>query len=227
MPVYVAVEVVGLKEALKELNSFDKKLRRQITRDYKAIVEPIAADARAAIGQIDESAGRPMSGWQRNWNPAHKRIRKPRLSKSQGGRYRLDAWAEVMREKRLREAAALPGIFPWDNDPAKRMIRMKINTKQPRQFAGAMRNLQIFTLSWLGAANEIFEMAGRESSGKTPQGRRMIATLNQRYGKPGRILWNSYEKNRDHVDKELVKLVERVMAAVNRKAIFTQNGKVR
>jgi len=221
MPVYVAVEVVGLKEAFKELNSFDKKLRRQITRDYKAIVEPIAADARAAIGQIDESAGRPMSGWQRNWNPAHKRKKAFKIN------VRRDQWSESVRQQKLEEAAASGGIFPWDNEPAKRMIKAKINTKQPRQFAGAMRNLQIFTLSWLGAANEIFEMAGRESSGKTPQGRRMIATLNQRYGKPGRILWNSYEKNRDHVDKELVKLVERVMAAVNRKAIFTQNGKVR
>jgi len=228
MPVYVAVEVVGLKEAFKELNSFDKKLRRQITRDYKAIVEPIAADARAAIGQIDESAGRPMSGWQRNWNPAHKR-KKQWIKKQPRDKFteQVRIAALNMGVDPLMSARASGAIFPWDNDPAKRMIKAKINTKQPRQFAGAMRNLQIFTLSWLGAANEIFEMAGRESSGKTPQGRRMIATLNQRYGKPGRILWNSYEKNREHVDKELVKLVERVMAAVNRKAIFTQNGKVR
>lgn len=218
MPVYVSVEVVGLKEAFKELNAIDKKLRRQITRDYKAIVEPIARDARAAIDQIPEQ---PMSGWQRNWNPANKRIKAFKVNA------RRDQWTESIREQKLQEAAVSGNIFPWDNDPAKRMIKMKINTKQPREYAGAVRNLQVFTLSWLGAANEIFEMAGRESSGKTPQGKHMIATLNARYGKPGRILWKSYDKNRDHVDKELVKLVERVMAAVNRKAIFTQNGEVR
>jgi len=224
MPVYVSVEVVGLKEAFKELNAMDKTLRRQITRDYKAIVGPIAQDAKAAIDQIPEQ---PMSGWARNWNPARARSRKSRPWKFQGGRQRRDAWTEAMRDERMQEAAVSGGILPWDNDPAKRMIKMKINTKQPREYAGAVRNLQVFTLSWLGSANEVFEMAGRESSGKTPQGKQMIQTLNSRYGRPGRILWNSYEKNRDVVDKELVKLVERVMAAVNRKAVFTQNGKVR
>lgn len=218
MPVYASVEVVGLKEAIKELNRMDKTLRRQITRDYKAILDPVAREAKSVIDQIPDV---PMSGWQRNWNPANKRKKAFKINA------RRDQWTESVREQKLQEAAASGGIFPWNNAPAKRMIKMKINTKQPREFAGAVRNLQVFTLSWLGSANEIFEMAGRESSGKTPQGRQMIATLTSRYGKPGRILWNAYDKNRDQVDKELVKLVERVMAAVNRKAVFTQNGKVR
>jgi len=224
MPVYASVEVVGLKEAIKELNRMDKTLRRQITRDYKAIVGPIAQDAKAAIDQIPDQ---PMSGWARNWNPATARTRKSRPWRFQGSRQRRDAWTESMRDARAQEAAVSGGVLPWDNAPAKRMIKMKINTKQPREFAGAVRNLQVFTISWLGAANEMFEMAGRESAGKTPQGRQMIQTLNSRYGRPGRILWNSYEKNRDVVDKELLKLVERVMAAVNRKAVFSQTGKLR
>ena len=58
MPVYASVEVVGLKEAIKELNRMDKTLRRQITRDYKTIVGPIAQDAKAAIDQIPDQ---PMS----------------------------------------------------------------------------------------------------------------------------------------------------------------------
>ena len=33
------IEVEGLKEALKELNTIDKKLRREITRDFKKIVQ--------------------------------------------------------------------------------------------------------------------------------------------------------------------------------------------
>lgn len=224
MPVYASVQVVGLKEALRELNSMDKKLRRQITRDYKAIVGPIAQDARTAIDAIREE---PMSGWARNWNPAKGRSKKSRPWKFQGGRQRRDAWTEAMRDERMQEAAVSGGIFPWDSDPAKRMIKMKINTKQPREYAGALRNLQVFTLSWLGSANEIFEMAGRESSGKTPQGKQMIATLNARYGKPGRILWQSYDKNKDLVDKELKLLVNKVMAAVNRKPPFTPHGEVK
>lgn len=216
MPVYATVEVVGLKEALRELNTFDKKLRRQITRDYKKITEPIQRDAQAELGRIDKE---PMSGWARSWNPAKKSV-KSRPWKFQGGRVRRDAWTESMRDERRLEAIATGGIFPWDTDKAGRMIKAKINTKQPREFAGAVRNLQIFTLSWLGSANEVFEMAGRESAGKTPQGKQMIATLNERYGKPGRILWKAYDKNRDVVDKELRQLVDRVMAAVNRNTVF-------
>ena len=35
------IEVVGLKEALKTLNKIDKSLRREITKDYKKIVQPV------------------------------------------------------------------------------------------------------------------------------------------------------------------------------------------
>ena len=212
MPVYVGVQVVGLKEALKELNSFDKKLRRQITRDYKAITKPIEQDAKTALNAFGDKP--PLSGWGRSWNPA--KTRKPF-----GGKKTRDIWTKVQAEEKRQQAIATGGVFPWDTDAAKRMVKAKINTRQPKQFGGAMRNLQVFTLSWLGAANEVFEMAGRESSGKTQQGKQMIAALNTRFGQPGRVLWNAYDKNRDVVDKEMRQLVDRIMAAVNRKAIFS------
>lgn len=218
MPVYCSVEVVGLKEALKELNRFDKKLRRQITRDYKAITKPIEQDAKAELNRIGDKP--PLSGWGRSWNPA--KTRKPF-----GGKKVRDIWSKVEAEERRQQAIASGGVFPWDTDAAKRMVKAKINTKQPREFAGKLQNLQIFTLSWLGAANEIFEMAGRESAGKTPQGKDMIAALNSRWGQPGRVLWKSYEKNKEVVDKEMRDLVQRVMAAVNRTAVFSERGKVR
>jgi hypothetical protein len=218
MPVYASVEVVGLKEALKELNRFNKKLRRQITRDYKQITKPIEQDAKAELNRIGDKP--PLSGWGRAWNPAKKRA-------PFGGRKIKDVWAKVEAEERRQQAIATGGVFPWDTDAAKRMVKAKINTKQPREFAGKMQNLQIFTLSWLGAANEVFEMAGRESSGKTEQGKQMIQALNARWGQPGRVLWKAYDKNRDVVDKEMRALVERVMAAVNRTAVFSERGEVR
>lgn len=218
MPVYVTLEVVGLKEALKELNSFDKSLRRQITRDYKQIMQPIEKDAKAGIKAIGKQ---PMSGWSRSWNPANKRVKRFKVNPKR------DQFSESERQRKVEESAANDGVFPWNTQAASRMIKAKINTRQPREFAGAMRNLQVFTISWLGAADEIFEMAGRETAGATPQGRQMIRTLNERFGKSGRILWNAYDKNRNTVDKEMRALVERVMAAVNRKPVFTQTGTVK
>ena len=56
------VEVLGLKEALKELNTMDKKLRRQITRDFTKIVQPVLGKAESML-----PLGPPLSGMARSW----------------------------------------------------------------------------------------------------------------------------------------------------------------
>ena len=56
------IEVVGLKQALAQLNTIDKKLRRQITTDFKAIVDPVLVEARR---NIPDDA--PLSGMARPW----------------------------------------------------------------------------------------------------------------------------------------------------------------
>ena len=62
MSVGMSLEVVGLKSALAELNKIDKKLRRQITTDFKKIVDPVIVEARRNIP--DEP---PLSGMARSW----------------------------------------------------------------------------------------------------------------------------------------------------------------
>lgn len=56
------VEVVGLKEALRELNDIDKKLRRQITKDFKKIVQPVLGKANSMLPTTP-----PLSGMERAW----------------------------------------------------------------------------------------------------------------------------------------------------------------
>lgn len=58
------IELVGLKDALKILNSTDKSLRRQITKDYKQIVAPVL---REAAQRLPDEA--PLSGMARSWKP--------------------------------------------------------------------------------------------------------------------------------------------------------------
>jgi len=58
------VEVVGLKEALREINNYDKKLRRRITREYVNIMQPVVDEATRLI-----PIRPPMSGWDRAWTP--------------------------------------------------------------------------------------------------------------------------------------------------------------
>ena len=57
-----SIEVVGLKDALAELNKIDKKLRRSITTDFKKIVDPVLVEARRNI-----PTDAPLSGMARKW----------------------------------------------------------------------------------------------------------------------------------------------------------------
>jgi hypothetical protein len=56
------IEVVGLKEALKTLNKIDKSLRREITKDYKRIVQPVIEDAKNLV-----PTKAPLSGMARSY----------------------------------------------------------------------------------------------------------------------------------------------------------------
>jgi hypothetical protein len=82
---------------------------------------------------------------------------------------------------------------------------------------------------WTGFANTVFDMAGRQSSGNrdvfsrvgshgrrvgTVGGPNLIAVLRGRYGSASRTVWPAYEKNKNELDVEMTKLVERVMREV-------------
>lgn len=62
MTVDVGMEFSGLKDALAELNKIDKSLRRQITKDFKDIVQPVVARAQSAL-----PTGAPLSGMAYKW----------------------------------------------------------------------------------------------------------------------------------------------------------------
>lgn len=69
MTVQTKVEVVGLKDALREINKIDPTLRRQITKDYKNIVSPVILQAQQVNFQqlaLSGFAGswRTKSGYQ-------------------------------------------------------------------------------------------------------------------------------------------------------------------
>ena len=56
------IEVYGLKEAIKQLNSVEPGLRNQIAKDFRSVAKPVINDALALIpGTV------PLSGMGRNW----------------------------------------------------------------------------------------------------------------------------------------------------------------
>jgi hypothetical protein len=74
MAVTNKIEVVGIKQALAELNTFDKKYRRGVTSRYRQIVQPMVNDAKNLI-----PVKAPMSGFNRAWTPRSGRSREPLL----------------------------------------------------------------------------------------------------------------------------------------------------
>lgn len=58
----VSMEIVGIKEALRELNKVDKDLRREITKEYKEVVSGIVAQAQAELANPNIP-----SGMRRSW----------------------------------------------------------------------------------------------------------------------------------------------------------------
>ena len=62
MSTIIALEVKGIKEALRDINKVSPTLRRQITKDYKEIVAPVVNDARQRNPQEP-----PLSGFVRKW----------------------------------------------------------------------------------------------------------------------------------------------------------------
>lgn len=177
--IHASLEVVGVKEALRELNNIDKKARRKVTQDFKRITNPVIKDAKSMLPM-----GAPISGWDRSWT-------------TKSGRQML----------------------PWDSAIADDYIKAKVSGKKPREWAGYMSNLATFVVSWSGAINTVYDIAGRKTRGATPSGRNMIAGLEAKKGKASRVLWPAYEANRDEVEKQMRLLIEDVMQQVNRNLV--------
>lgn len=57
------LEMVGVKEALRALNSIDKKARRQVTKDYAQIVSSVVQEARNSTPNDPA----PLSGMKYSW----------------------------------------------------------------------------------------------------------------------------------------------------------------
>jgi hypothetical protein len=62
MTVTTSVEVIGIKDALRELNNLDKTARRKVTSDFKRITKPIEETAKFLMPKTA-----PLSGMNRAW----------------------------------------------------------------------------------------------------------------------------------------------------------------
>lgn len=190
------LEIAGLKESLRTLQSLDKVARRKITQDYKEIVNPMVKDARQLV-----PSDAPMSGFNRSWSPrggepvlpftgatGSRAPRKPskRDMNYPGGRRQMVQWMK------------------WQQG-----IAAFVSGKKPRPYGDYVKNLAVFGVQWQGPAAVLFDTSRHAS---TPQGQLMIAVLQSRFGPASRVIWKAYESADQAIQAELEQLIKRIMS---------------
>ena len=193
MPVDIEVGVVGLKDALKTLNKTAPTLRREITKDYKKIVQPLIDAAQQITPTIGPVSGMDRSGWRfasgvevlppSGWNGV-------KAQKS------FQAKISTRRVKEFRGNLENVGTF--------RMV-WKGFANTVFDMAGRKSSGEIRTFSRMGSHGRRVGTVG---------GPHLIQILRGRYGSASRTVWPSYEKNKTQLDVEMTQLVERVMREV-------------
>lgn len=73
------------------------------------------------------------------------------------------------------------------------MVRRGVSTRVKFSAKRTQDTIPLVTLRQKTPAGEIFDMAGRRSSGSRPQGQAMIRNLNARHGRASRGMWPTVE----------------------------------
>ena len=175
MTAATSIEVVGIKEALAHLNTLDKKIRRQITVEFRELAAPLLMEAKE-----DVPGKAPMSGWNRSYTP--------------------------------RQGKSSDPILPWSGSEAMKITSF-VSGKRPRSIGGRTRSLAAFGVKWASRDAILFDATGQSH---TKQGAQMLSVLNQRFGKPSRVMWRAYEQAAPQVQDKMLELVQYIMRQTTR-----------
>lgn len=122
----------------------------------------------------------------------------------------------------LRRAvqARLPGValsgwttgrYAYAGSSARAGVKVRIGGKGRR----SKTTWPLVTLQQRDAGGSVFDMAGRRSRGRTPQGVAFIANLNARFGTASRSMWPAAEQNLGPVRAQVVAAIDEASKQVN------------
>jgi len=157
------VTVVGVKDAMRELQKIQPDLATRIKKDFKDIVKPVVGDARSQVVNM------PLSGFRRNWKAGK--------------------------------------LLPWSQSAVSRSIIARYSNRRRGN------SLAVFSVTMKSPAGTIFDIAGRKSAN------RLGAALDSLYGRASRLMWPTYERHANQVNKNMADLVERITDAANRRLL--------
>jgi hypothetical protein len=108
----------------------------------------------------------------------------------------------MARRWKVRSGAEL---LPWGQFNQK--VIAKINTKRVKEYAGQNVNLATFVVRWENPDAALFDFLSTGRLGKQ---------LDIKFGQPSRVIWKSWERNKDDVNARMTELVKRVMDATSK-----------
>ena len=189
MPYTARIEVHGIKEALAELNSFDPKFRKQITKDIANAGQKILVSARALIKDFPNSKGNgaPLSNMAKGKLIKGRDVRWDNNTVRAGFKVKVGASASRERVETFKGA-----------DDTENRVLFKA------------KPYQLMVIQQKDAAGAIYDHAGRRTPGI------FVTNLNAETSHEPRAIDPAVEMHRDTVEQEVLSIVEKVMGAINK-----------
>jgi hypothetical protein len=196
----VIPEIYGIKEALKELNDFDNKYRREVTKQIGAAGEQIVSEGRSLVAHFDNSKqnGAPLSGMVRG-----------NLIKGRNTSWRTDAVQKGFKVKvGVRASKERYVNFNRSDDLGNRYTSQVVYGSKP---------YQLMVIQQADAAGAIYDHAGAQTQGT------FVTNLDVEVGGQPRAVDIAVENNREAVTEKVMQIVDTVMDLTNRKLV-TRHG---
>ena len=191
-----AVNITGVQQTLKALNSFDRRYRRQVTIDIKNAGDQIINEARSMVAHFDNSKnnGAPLSGMvrgrEKNW----------KTSAVQSG-FKVKVGVRASKERYVNYSRTTDGV-----------------ATHTEQVAYGSKPYQLMVIQQADAAGAIYDHAGRNPSTST-----FVANLNKEEGNQPRAIDIAVERNREAVTDKVRQIVQTVENLISRD-IEAQSG---
>jgi len=195
---FTSVRIEGIQEALKELNTFDPKYRRLVTKRIKAAGADIINDARSMVAFFDNSLnnGAPLSGMARG-NLIKGRETSWKTDQVQAG-FKVKVGVRASRERTVTYARYTEGVKTHDQ-------QVDFNAKP----------YQLMVIQQANAAGAIYDHAGRNTNST------FVTNLNAEAGPEPRAIDKAVERGREPVTIKVYEVVQDVEKQINRNLRFT------
>jgi hypothetical protein len=195
---FTSVRIEGIQAALKDLNTFDPKYRREVTKRIKSAGADIINDARSMVAHFDNSLmnGAPLSGMARG-NLIKGRETAWKTDQVQKG-FKVKVGVRASRERIVTFARYTEGVKTHDQ-------QINFNAKP----------YQLMVIQQADAAGAIYDHAGRNTNST------FVTNLNAEAGPEPRAIDKAVERGREPVTKKVYEVVQDVEKQINRNLRFT------